>query len=115
VYEARCRMCNTGTIVKVRVYRASTPAVVIGYVLLVASALVLVLSVVKLLETRNPVQGFGEFWRELEQQAALVCGFFSLLGGLLGLLLVKKKDALRCNRCGVEVPISLEGMYDGPS
>lgn len=112
--EPTCKMCNAGTIMKTKVYRMSKVGVAIGYIVLVLSALGLLFAVVLLLTMprgdRNALQELGD---GLAEAGAMCIGFSSLVGAFFGCLLVLKKQVLKCNQCGVEVPVSLSGMYDG--
>ncbi len=112
--ELTCKICNKGTIVNMSVYRMSKVGVAIGYIFLILSALGLLFAVVSLLNRPGPAEDWRvltNLQRGLAEAAAVIIGFFSFAGALVGLLLIRKQTVLKCNQCGVEIPDSLSGMY----
>ena len=111
-----CGMCNAGTIVQMRVYQTSKSVAAIGYILLALSSIGLLAAVVGYVNSLKPAEGnfrtLKEFVAIFEQVGAVSIAFFSLVGGFVGFLLIRKKDVLKCNQCGVEVPRSLSAMND---
>ena len=103
-----CRMCNKGTIAKTRVYRMSGVGITIGYIFLGLSLLGLLLALKGFVRSLQPAPGgFMNFNGLLEPELSMCIGFFSVVGGGVGWLLIRKKSVLKCNHCGVEVPASL--------
>jgi hypothetical protein len=101
-----------------RVHRLSGPAVAIGYILLIPSlcgmafaVLLWVLSTAGLVSNENLATNSEELaatgW--LVGCGSVVFGSLfvaSLVGGLVGWLLVMRKSVLKCENCGAEVTTS---------
>lgn len=83
--------------------------VVIGYILLIPSILGTLLSAFALIVSLTASASVG---KDVGPAGAIVGGIFimfgvaSLVGGLLGWLLVMKKDILKCSHCGAVVAAS---------
>jgi hypothetical protein len=101
VAVAPCRVCERGTLSRRNVHRMSGPAVVIGYIFLVPSLfgiafsiLMFVLMIASAGRTQAPdgaaILGSGIF---------VVTGLIAFVGGLVGWLLVMKKNVLQCSNC----------------
>lgn len=116
-HEPLCRTCGLGRLVKLNQYRMSLPVVVIGYFLLVPSALGMLLNILGLIfyligagsrvsESATPDKGLTVL------AATLGSGFFlfflvlSFVGGVFGWLLIMKKKILQCTHCGAVVAAS---------
>ncbi len=110
-----CKMCNHGTIERTKVYRMGNVVVAIGYLLLVLSVVGLLMASGAFLNSPRPEDFvfLGDLRAGLARDAQGCLGFSSLVVALFGWLLVRKKKVLKCDQCGVEVPASLSGMYDG--
>lgn len=94
-----CKVCDQGELIRKEVFRLSTPVVVIGYLLLVPSVIgMLFFGAVALIGVAaDSGLTFGV------SVAGLVG---SLISGLLGWLLVMKKQVLQCSFCGASTPTS---------
>jgi hypothetical protein len=121
-----CPTCHTGRLQRASPYRLSTPAVIIGYCLLVLSVIVALPSFFMLvggllnLATVGRIPQTGPSMLSPEAQVQIAAaGIWSnqvvpALNALLialtmlvvGVLLVMVKSVLRCNRCGMSIPAS---------
>jgi len=106
-----CKVCDRGTLARKKQHRLAGPAVLIGYFLLVPSVIGMCLALMAemflLFASTNTQsrEGAGII-------ALLGTGFtgfafvVSLIGGLLGWLLVMKKHVLQCSTCGATIAAS---------
>ena len=98
-----CKVCDRGALEKKEIYRMSAPVVVIGFLLLIPSILgmlaggLMVAGAISTGDTADAAIGSG---------FAIVLGVGSLIGGLLGWLLIMKKRVLRCSVCRATVNAS---------
>jgi hypothetical protein len=108
--QVRCKICDAGLLVRQTKYRMSGPAVLIGYILLVPSILGILISAMSFfrLASLNHAGNAGS----ADVATGLVGGFViffgiaSFVGGLIGWLLVMKKQVLECNVCQAVVNAS---------
>lgn len=105
-----CKVCDSGTLKPRTVYRLSGVVALIGYIILIPSMLGICvggLACVGMADAAN-----DPALQDPEGSAAVlgVLGggmmVFSLVGGLLGWLLILKKRVLRCTKCGATVAAS---------
>lgn len=102
--EIRCKVCEKGMLTPQRIHRMSGPAVVIGYILLIPSIMGIFMCVLTLIASANAAHDFPG---QGGPQAGCLGGCLGVggliaffVGGLLGWLLVMKKDVLKCGVCG---------------
>lgn len=98
-----CKTCDTGELRQQSKYRLSRAVVTIGYILLVPSVLGLLFAALVLVMAVSVDRSAGLLVILL---GPLLIGVPSLVGGLLGWLLVMKKDVLQCGNCGAVTPAS---------
>lgn len=97
-----CKICDKGALIQKRKYRMSGPVVLIGYVLLIPSILGVLISAVTFFQISSASS-------QASAGAGLAGGFSIFIGlaffvsGLLGWLLIMKKQILQCNVCGAVV------------
>ena len=102
--EIACKVCDKGLLVRKKKYRLSGPVVFIGYILLIPSVLGVIVSLVAFVNISLLVPQANA-----DAAAGLAGGFIIFIGvaffvsGLLGWLLVMKKQILQCNVCGAVV------------
>ena len=96
--DVRCKVCDAGTLLRRKKFRMSGPVVAIGYILLIPSILGILASVF-IVVALHRTDGFGE-------GVALFFGVASFVSGLIGWLLVMKKQVLECNACQAVVNAS---------
>lgn len=95
----RCKVCEQGVLTSKRVFRMSTPVVVIGYIFLIPSFLGIALALIFVSSSATSRSGLtGAF--------AILFGIGCFVGGLFGWLLVMKKRVLRCSVCGATLDAS---------
>lgn len=97
-----CKICDRGELRKKRLYRMSWPVVVIGGILVVPSVLGMGISAVALLQLAFPggAQANGEAMARILASGAVLSAFaISLVGGLLGFLLIMQKSVLKYSCC----------------
>lgn len=116
-----CTTCRSGFLRRDRLYRMTTPVVIIGYILLVPSVIGILLCIGVFIVPA--ILGFvssGAAAASGNNQAPAVVGVASgllaisgacaivgcFVSGLLGWLLVMKKTVLRCSACGMTVDAS---------
>jgi hypothetical protein len=105
--EIPCKICDKGSLQQKKKYRMSGPVVFIGYILLIPSVLGVIISAVTFLGISSAASRSGS-----DTAAGLAGGFIIVIGvafivsGLLGWLLVMKKQVLQCNVCGAVVNAS---------
>jgi hypothetical protein len=96
-----CKVCDRGTLERNTKYRLAGPAVVIGYILLVPSVIGMLCAL-----------ALSAFVLAKSTRSSAITGFVgftliaSLVGGLLGWLLVMKKRVLQCSTCRAVVNAS---------
>src|ERR1700735_2664083 len=99
---APCKVCERGMLSRQRIHRLGGPAVVIGYIFLIPSVLGIAFSVLMfvLVIAANPhSNGSSDAASIIGGGIFVVTGVFSFLGGLVGWLLVMKKNVLQCSNC----------------
>jgi hypothetical protein len=112
-----CRTCGLGRLMKLDQYRMSLPVVVIGYFLLVPSAIGMLLSVMGLVfyligggvqvsQSAAPNKGVAVLATMVGSGFFLFLIVISFVGGVFGWLLIMKKKVLRCTHCGAVVTAS---------
>jgi len=115
--QVKCKICDVGVLQRIRKYRMSAIVVVIGYILLIPSVLGVLISAVGFFAVPAAMRPLPGIFNAAPAQdigaAGVIAGgifiFFglaSLVGGLLGWLLVMKKDVLQCGHCGAVVAAS---------
>jgi len=105
-FQPTCHVCGRGVLDRVKVYRLSGCAVVVGYVILIPTVIGMAAGGFVFIGSFLPVEPAVAGSEGLPQEVALAAGgaglmlfFASLVGGLLGWLLVMKKWVLRCTSC----------------
>jgi hypothetical protein len=99
-----CKICDKGQLVQKKKYRMSGPVVLIGYILLIPSVLGVIISAMTFFNISsaasrvNAGAGAG-----LAGGFTIVVGVAFFVSGLLGWLLVMKKQILQCSICGAAV------------
>jgi len=96
--EIICKVCDKGLLGQKKKYRLSGPVVAIGYILLVPSVLGIVVAVLALVMTSSSGGGGG-----LAEGIFIFIAIGFLVMGLLGWLLVMKKQVLQCSICGAVI------------
>jgi hypothetical protein len=96
--EITCKVCDKGLLTLKKKYRMSGPVVAIGYILLIPSALGMAFSLLMFVMTTAFRGGVG-----LAEGIIIFIALSFLVIGLLGWLLVMKKQVLQCNLCGAVV------------
>ena len=115
--EIPCKVCEKGVLLHQRVYRMSGPAVVIGYILLIPSLIGILLSGLFTVASWIGIASSASQTPQVSAEAAGCAGclsscfgivgiVFCFVGGLLGWLLIMKKNVLKCNLCGSIVAAS---------
>jgi rubrerythrin len=115
--EPLCRTCGLGRLVKLNQYRMSLPVVVIGYFLLVPSAIGMLLNILGLIfyligagslvsKSATPDKGLTVLATTLGSGFFLFFLVLSFVGGVFGWLLIMKKKVLQCSHCGAVVAAS---------
>lgn len=120
-WSPRCNTCGAGSLIRKKKYRMSGPVVVIGYILILPSILGILISVFIFLAalaaggstaanaaaSANASSAAGvAVGTAIGGGIALFLGLASLVGGLLGWLLIMKKRVLECNVCSATVSAS---------
>ena len=116
-----CQTCRQGYLVRRRVHRMSGPAVVIGYILLIPSMLGILTSIAFWVFSTFGAAGAASTSTAGDPAAAAAgagCCFLLgsgtticaavifLVSGLVGWLLIMKKDVLQCQNCSATVAAS---------
>ena len=102
--EITCKVCDKGLLTRKKKYRLSGPVVLIGYILLIPSVLGVIVSLVAFVNISSVAPHANA-----DAAAGLAGGFIIIIGvaflvaGLLGWLLVMRKQILQCNVCGAVV------------
>lgn len=104
--EVCCKVCDVGTLKLQKMYRMSSPVVVIGYILLIPSVLGILFSVFMFLSAASIANEANAAATGIAGGFAIFLGLASFVGGLIGWLLVMKKQTLKCNTCGAVVNAS---------
>jgi hypothetical protein len=106
----QCKTCDVGTLNRVKRYRMSGVVVMIGYILLIPSVLAILLCLVALWQTANLSLGNSSpsalAATGFVEATYIAVAFAFLVGGLLGWLLIMKKDILQCGHCGAVIAAS---------
>ena len=117
----RCSTCKQGFLSRQRLYRMSTPVVVIGYILLVPSILGIALTVVVhgvlvLMSLFGSAGGAAVQDPNAAAAGGVLTPFFLLsaacyvvvffVAGLIGWILVMQKTVLKCGHCGLSLDAS---------
>lgn len=109
-----CKICDCGTLTHRKIHRLSGPAVVIGYILLIPPILGIaacVILLIVILFAGAAGVAHGSVFESLSAAglgviALVVIGVFCFVSGLVGWLLVMKKNVLQCDICGAVVNAS---------
>lgn len=102
--EITCKICDQGRLTKTKKYRLSGPVVFIGYVLLVPSILGVLFSIMSFVEVSSMASGTGPTAASgIAGGITVFIGIAFFVSGLLGWLLVMKKQVLQCGTCGAAV------------
>ena len=99
-----CKVCDKGNLLARKKYRMSGPVVAIGYLLLVPSVFGIIISLIII--GNSSTAGTHSHMSAFLAGFALLFGIGSFIGGLLGWLLVMKKNILQCHQCGAVVNAS---------
>jgi hypothetical protein len=117
----QCSTCKQGFLSRQRLYRMSTPVVVIGYILLVPSILGIALTVIVhgvliLMSLFGSAGGAAAQSPDVAAAGGVLTPFFLLgaaffivmffVAGLIGWLLVMRKNVLKCGYCGISLDAS---------
>ena len=102
----RCKVCDAGTLTQQKKHRMSGPVVAIGYILLIPSVLGILFSVFMFFTTASMSHAANGAGSGIAGGIAIFLGLVFFVGGLLGWLLVMKKQVLECNTCGAVVNAS---------
>jgi rubrerythrin len=116
-HEPLCRTCELGRLLKLNQYRMSLPVVIIGYFLLVPSAIGMLLNILGLIfyligagsvvsQSATPDKGLTVLATTLGSAFFLFFLVLSFVGGVFGWLLIMKKKVLQCTHCGAVVAAS---------
>jgi hypothetical protein len=109
--EVRCKVCDAGTLLRRKKFRMSGPVVAIGYIFLIPSILGIIFSAFMLFtaaslpHAANDVAS-ADMATGIAGGVAIFFGIASFVGGLIGWLLVMKKQVLECNTCKAVVSAS---------
>lgn len=105
-----CKICDRGTLMHRKIRRLSGPAVAIGYILLspsivgiAACAILLVISLFAGVAGAAHGSAIATAFAGIGSVAFIYLGICSFVFGLLGWLLIMKKDVLQCGYCGAVV------------
>ncbi len=101
-----CKICDKGSLIQRKKYRMSGPVVFIGYVLLVPSVLGVIVSAIMFLEISSASRLNNDAAAGLAGGFSIFLGLAFFVSGLLGWLLVMKKQVLECNICSAVVNAS---------
>jgi hypothetical protein len=102
-----CKVCDRGALVPKKLYRMSRPVVAIGFILLIPCILgMLVAAFFAAALVAPDAIGVRIYEPGLIMTIAIGFGVSSFVGGLLGWLLVMKKNVLQCSVCGATVNAS---------
>lgn len=99
-----CDSCDTGKMVQSQAYRWGGVAAAIGYVLLIPAVLGVPLGIYMFVDTNTGPPRSGDV--NIAGMGAGCAGIMilaSLVGGILGLVLIRKKTILECDACGAVV------------
>ena len=99
-----CKACDTGTMGPTRVYRSGVVVAAMGYVLIVSAVLGVLLGIYMYVDTNTGRASSGDV--NVAAMGAGCAGILvlgSLVGGLLGLVFIRKKTLLECDNCGAVV------------
>jgi hypothetical protein len=117
----QCSTCKQGILTRQRLYRLSTPVVVIGYILLVPSILGIALTVIVhgfliLMSLGSSAAGVADQDPKIAASnsvltaiSVLSAAFFVVMffvAGLIGWLLVMRRTVLKCGHCGIALDAS---------
>ena len=99
-----CKICDKGALIQKRKYRMSSPVVLIGYVLLIPSILGVLISAMTFFEISSAAsQANAGAGAGLAGGFSILIAIAFFVSGLLGWLLIMKKQILQCNVCGAVV------------
>jgi hypothetical protein len=110
--EVRCKVCEKGNLDRRKKFRMSGPVVAIGYIFLVPSILGVMISAFMFISTaalhpsNSADPGTSAAVTGIAGGIAIAFGIASFVGGLIGWLLVMKKQVLECNVCKATVNAS---------
>ena len=99
-----CKICDKGALIQKRKYRMSGPVVLIGYILLIPSILGVLISAMTFFQLSSvSSQANASAGAGLAGGFSIFIGLAFFVSGLLGWLLIMKKQILQCNVCGAVV------------
>jgi hypothetical protein len=102
--QVSCKICDKGSLIRKKKFRMSGPVIVIGYILLIPSVLGVVISFITFLVVSSAAsQSNAVAVAGLAGGFSIFMGLAFLVSGLLGWLLVMKKQILQCNVCSAVV------------
>lgn len=108
--EVRCKVCDAGTLLRRKKFRMSGPVVAIGYILLIPSILGILFSAFMFFTAASLPHANGAASADMATGiaggVAIFFGIASFVGGLIGWLLVMKRQVLECNTCQAVVNAS---------
>jgi hypothetical protein len=105
--EVRCKVCDAGTLVRRKKFRMSGPVVAIGYIFLIPSILGIMCSLFMFFRAASLSTATSDNMATgIVGSFAIFFGIASFVGGLIGWLLVMKKQVLECNTCQAVVNAS---------
>lgn len=104
----KCKICDRGELAPSKVRRLSGPAVVIGYILLIPSVLGMIACGAMLIMIFAVSTPSDNADAAVIGTGMVIAGFVGcFVSGLLGWLLVMKKDVLQCDNCGATISAHL--------
>lgn len=101
-----CKTCDIGTLYKIRKHRMSGVVVVIGYILLIPSILGVLLMALSVAMLHTGTATSSSAGASLADGVLVAFAIAFFVSGLVGWLLVMKKDILQCGHCGATIAAS---------
>lgn len=115
-----CKICDRGTLLPRKIRRLSGPAVAIGYILLIPSilgtaacAILLIVSLFAAVTSAAHGSAFATAFAGAWSIAVVSGGISCFVFGLVGWLLIMKKQVLQCVYCGAAVDAAA-AVYSSP-
>ena len=96
-FHTRCKVCESGDLIPMKIFRLSGPVVAIGFILVILAVLGIVAVGLTFFTMAVRV---APLFHVITGAFASALGLVSIVCGLLGWLLVRKKHVLQCSACG---------------